>query len=218
MVNAEVVATGSSGNFVVVQNKVAIDVGVSYKTVEPYMQDIRLVLLTHQHGDHFRASTVRRMALEKPRLVFGCGPFMAQLLDEAGVPKRQMVILRPNLLYDFGICNVIPVELEHDVPNYGYKLHFPAGKVFYATDTRSLRGVQARNYDLYLVEANFERDELQARMDAKVASGLYAYEQRVVRYHMSKEDCDDWLVRNAGPSSEFVYLHCHEVRNEGENS
>lgn len=210
MIDVQVVGTGSSGNFVVLNGNVGIDAGLSYKKIEPYMEKLKFVLLTHSHGDHLKPSTVRRMALEKPKLLFCCGSFLASKLVEAGVPKRQIYIMEPRKVYGFGICDVIPFELEHDVPNFGYKIHFPNCKVFYATDMANLNGIMARGYDLYLVEANYQVDEIKARMDAKEAEGVYAYEHRVVKYHMSKEDCDNWLVRNVGPRSEFVYLHCHE--------
>lgn len=149
------------------------------------------------------------MALEKPLLRFGCGPFMVKKLVGAGVSESQIDVLQPRMLYGYGICNVIPVELFHDVPNYGYKLHFNHGKAFYATDTGSLSGVVARDYDLYLVEANFKSDELKARMDAKIETGEFPYEKRAMKYHLSEEKCNDWLYRNMGRNSEYIYLHQH---------
>lgn len=210
----KIIATGSTGNAVIVEKSVLIDVGVPYKKIEPYMGDIKLVLLTHVHSDHFKGSTVRRMALEKPLLRFGCGPFLADKLVKNGVPKHQIDILLPKMLYGYGICNVIPVELVHDVDNYGYKLHFDKGKVFYATDTGSLSGVSAKGYDLYLVENNYRDDELQARMDEKIERGQYAYEQRAMKYHLSERKVNDWLYKNMNSRSEYVYLHCHVDRGE----
>lgn len=211
----EIIQTGSSGNAVLFGGCVLVDCGVSYKKIEPYLDSIKLVLLTHVHGDHFKPSTIRRLALEKPKLLFVGGYHMAHPLVEASVPKRQIYIVEPRKLYGFGICNVIPFELEHDVPNLGYKIQFPDWKVFYATDMANLNGISAKDYDLYAVEANYQKDEIKARMDEKAAEGVYAYEHRVLRNHMSKEDCDNWLVRNMGPKSEFMYLHCHkEEENE----
>lgn len=46
----EVIATGSSGNCVILDDYIAIDMGVTYKSIKPYMQKLRLVLLTHIHG------------------------------------------------------------------------------------------------------------------------------------------------------------------------
>ena len=214
----EIIQTGSGGNAVLFGDSVLVDCGVSYKKIEPHLDSIKLVLLTHIHGDHFKPSTVRRLALEKPKLLFGCGAYMAKPLVDAQIPKRQIYVMEPRKLYGFGICNVIPFELEHDAPNRGYKIHFPDWKVFYATDMANLNGISAKDYDLYAIEANYEKDEIKARMDAKIAEGSYAYERRVVQYHMSKEDCDNWLVKNMGPKSEFMYLHCHEEKvNEGQD-
>ena len=173
MIEYSIIGTGSSGNCVVLDGRVMVDAGVSYVKVEPYMDRVKLLLLTHQHSDQFKPSTVRRMAFEKPKLRIGCAPFMVQPLLDAGVSKGQIVVMRPNLMYGYGICNVIPFEVYHDVPNVGYKVHFPECKVFYATDMGHLNGVVAKGYDLYLVEANYEDEEIKARMDEKVAHGLY---------------------------------------------
>ena len=212
MIDANILATGSTGNAVIVQKNILIDCGVPFRTVEPYIWEIKLVLLTHQHGDHFKPSTLRRMSLEKPLMRFGCGPFLVDRLVKAGVSKQQIDVLQPKMLYGYGIVNVIPFPLYHDVPNYGFKLHFPEGKVFYATDTRSLNGIVALNYDLYLVEANYKDEELRARMDEKIAAGEYAYEERVVKNHLSEKRCNDWLYKNMGPTSEYIYLHQHIER------
>jgi len=214
MVDVNVVQTGSSGNCVIFDKTVMVDCGISYKKIEPYVKDLKLLLLTHIHSDHFKVSTIRRMALERPKLRIACCRWLVKPLVDANVPKSQIIVMEPNKLYGYGICNVIPFEVEHDVPNVGYKIHFPSSKVFYATDCVNLRGVIARGYDMYCVEANFEKEELKARMDAKKEAGLYPYEQRVLKVHMSKEDCDDWLVRNMGQNSQYMYLHCHEDRGE----
>ena len=217
MINADVVRTGSSGNFCVIENSVAIDAGVPYKVVEPYMDRIKLLLLTHEHSDHFKPSTIRRMALEKPLLKIGCGPFLAKNVLDAGVRMNQIIVMHPRMVYECGIVNVIPEALFHDVPNYAYKLHFPKGKVFYATDTRSLGQIVAPSYDLYLIENNYKDEEIKARMDAKLSEGLYVYEERVIKNHLSEKRCNDWLYRNMGPRSEYVYLHRHVDRGRDES-
>lgn len=211
-----VISSSSAGNAVVIEKNILVDAGVSFKQIEPFLPDIKLVLLTHQHSDHFRASTLRRMSLEKPLLRFGCGPFMVQHLVKARVAKTQIDILQPNMMYGYGICNVIPVEAYHDVPCYGFKIHFPYGKVFYMTDTGSMAGITAKDYALYFLECNYQDEELKARMDAKLSEGLYAYEQRTLKYHLSEKQANDWLYKNMGPKSEYVYLHQHVDRGRHE--
>ena len=210
-----IISTGSHGNASVITKEILIDCGVPYKAVEPYVSNLKLVLLTHIHSDHFRASTLRRLSEERPLLRFACGRWLAKPLSDAGVPVTQIDILKPGVMYGYGICNVIPFMLVHDVPNCGYKIHFPIGKVFYATDTNNLNGIVARHYDLYMVEANYEDEEIQAKIAAKREAGEYAYEVRSLRNHLSKAKCDDFIYKNIGPTGEYVYLHCHVDEEEG---
>ena len=210
MIDYHVLSTGSSGNAVIVNKAVLIDCGVPYKAIEPYVMDLRLVLLTHIHGDHFRVSTIRKLAAERPLIRFGACEWMIRPLIDAGVSQKQIFLLKTGFEYDFRICRVIPVPLVHDVPNCGYKVHFQGGKMIYATDTVNLNGVIAEHYDLYMIEANYEDDEIRQRINDKKANGQYIYEQRVLRTHLSRAKCDDWIYRMAGPMSEILYLHGHK--------
>lgn len=204
-----IISTGSQGNAVVVNKHILIDCGVPFKSVEEFLPDLKLVLLTHIHSDHFRASTLRRMAQERPTLRFGCCAWLAAPLAAAGVPTKNVDVLKPDVMYGYGICNVIPVLLSHNVPNCGYKLFFPIGKAFYATDTNNLNGITARHYDLYLVEANYEDEDIRRRIEEKKSAGEYAYEVQAMRNHLSLEKCNDFIYRNIGSTGEFVYLHRH---------
>lgn len=212
-----IVSTGSKGNAVVINDIVLIDCGVPFKAIEPLYRSLKLVLLTHIHGDHFNRSTIRRLARERPTLRFGCCKWLVEPLLSVGVSASNIDVLDFGIMYGYGLFNVIPVPLVHDVPNCGYKIHFPTGKLFYATDTNSLKGITAKHYDLYMVEANFEEDVIREKIAVKKAAGEYAYERRVLRTHLSKEKADDFIYRNIGPNSKYVYLHCH-VDEEGEDA
>lgn len=212
MIAYRIISTGSDGNAVVLNHNVLVDCGVSYKALEGCVQSLRLVLLTHIHGDHFNRSTIRRLAAERPTLRFGAGAWLAAPLLEAGVRKSNIDILDANKQYDYSICSVLPVKLVHNVPNQGYKLHFPQGRVIYATDTGSLNGITARDYDLYLVEANFEDEEIRQRIKAKKDAGEYSYELHAMHNHLSKARCDDWVYRNIGAAGQYIYMHQHRER------
>ena len=167
MVRYNIVSTGSDGNATILEDFVLIDCGVPYKMLEPYVSKLKLVLLTHIHSDHFQKRTIKRLAEERPTLRFGCCRWLAPPLLAAGVPERQIDVLEPRTMYGYGLCNVIPFMLTHNVPNCGYKVHFPSGKVIYATDTNNLNGVQALGYDLYLIEANYRDEDIQAKIEEK---------------------------------------------------
>lgn len=209
MIEYQVLSTGSAGNAVVVNRAVLIDCGVPYKAIEPFIKDLRLVLLTHIHGDHFKVSTIRKIAQERPLVRFGAPEWLIKPLMDAGVSLTQILLLKPGFRYDLTLCSIIPFPLVHDVPNCGYKVHFPGGKMIYATDTANMNGVSAPYYDLYMIEANYGDEEILKRINDKKATGQYAYEYRVLRTHLSQGQCNDWVYQNAGPSSEILYLHGH---------
>lgn len=46
----DVIASSSAGNCVIVNKDIAVDMGVSFKTVKGVYRDLKLVLLTHIHS------------------------------------------------------------------------------------------------------------------------------------------------------------------------
>ena len=217
-----VLATGSSGNCVIINKSIAIDIGVTFKSLEAVKKDLKLVLLTHAHGDHFRPRTVRALHKERPTLRWGCCEWMVGPLLDAGVDKRVIDVYDPDLsaflMYGPHI-SIRPQQLVHDVPNCGYHLiltpeHGRRERLFYATDTATLDGVEAPCYDWYLIEANHTREELEARAKAKLEAGQYAYEYRAAANHLSQEQALDWLYQQMGPHSKYVFLHVHQDRSK----
>lgn len=213
----DILATGSTGNAVVINGSILIDCGVPYKTIEQsgYIKDLRLVLLSHEHGDHFKPSTVGRLHQERPAIRWGCCEWMVPHLLDAGVDKRVIDIYMPGIGTNYykDKTIIIPVEVPHNVPNCGYKIFSfleRGEKLFYVTDTGSLDSVTADGYDLYLLESNHTKAEIEARVAEKIAHGEFAYEYRAAQNHLSQEQALDWLARNAGPNSRYEFLHQHK--------
>lgn len=198
----------------IIENIVLIDCGVSFKQLKDYYKDLQIVLLTHIHGDHFKKSTIKKLAFERPTLRFACGEWLVADLVECGVDKSNIDVLEIDKQYDYGAFSVQAIELYHDVPNCGYKIDINDKRMIYATDTSSLNHIEAKNYDLYLVEANYEIEDLENRIKEKQEKGEYVHEHRVKETHMSKEATNNWLVENMGENSVFEYMHEH-VRKEG---
>lgn len=109
-----------------------------------------------------------------------------------------------------GLADVRPEQLVHNVPNCGWHITINGERLFYATDTGSLSGVQAKGYDLYLVESNHTQTELQERIKAKQAAGEFCYETAVMHNHLSREQAEAWLYENMGPNSVYCFLHQHK--------
>ena len=216
MIPYEIISTGSCGNATVLNGNVLVDCGVPYKNLEKYVRDLNLVLLTHIHSDHFNRTAIRRMASERPGLRWGCGKWLAVPLVEIGVPERVIDVYEMGRIYDYGPVKVEPVKLVHNVENCGYKMDFNGCRVIYATDTVTMAGVEAKNFDLYLVEANYQDEEIEKRIREKQKRGEYAYEVEAKKHHLSQTRCDDWLYQNMNRNSHFVYMHQHRDREDGD--
>lgn len=217
-----IISTGSQGNAVIVNDFVLIDCGVPFKDLKPYYKGLKIVLLTHIHGDHFNKTTIKTLARERPTLRFACGRWLVEAVVNCGVSKKNIDILEFDTMYGYGLCNIIPVPLVHNVPNCGWKIHFAeGGKMIYCTDTNNLNGIVAKNYDLYMIEANYEDDLIQEKIRQKKENGEYAYECQVIKNHLSKAKCDDFIYKNIGPNGTYIYMHLHqeaEVKDIDNNS
>ena len=210
--NCNIISSGSKGNAVVLNGVILIDCGVSFKALKDVCRDLKIVLLSHIHSDHFKKSTIRRLAADRPTLRFAAPEWLYESLIKCGVDDSKIDIVEIGKIYDYGAFKISPVKLYHDCPTCGYRIFLGEEKALYATDTYTLDGIAAKNYDLYLIECNYEDEEIKERIREKEEKGEFVYEKRVLRTHLSKADCDNFLVENAGAKSEFIYMHTHEDR------
>jgi ribonuclease BN (tRNA processing enzyme) len=210
----EIIATGSRGNAVLLDGAYLIDCGIPAKQLKPYYKKLRLVFLTHIHGDHFSPTTLRSIHKHRPSLRFVCPPdLLVPLCTAAQIHPDNITVLEPGQEAIFphepgGDLTVSPFSLLHNVPNVGWLFQNDHGTALYATDTLRIP-IDAPELDLYLIEANYKGDDLQRRKEKKLAQGGYIYEDNVAVSHQSFETAMEWLSRNASPDSKIVFLHQH---------
>ena len=203
----KIINSGSDGNATVLENIILVDCGVSFKKLENYYKKLKIVFLTHCHSDHFNKATISRLTKERPTLRFACCHWLVKDLIDCGVSKTQIDVLKIGIIYDYTLFKVMPIKAYHDVPNCGYRVFIDNKKVMYITDTYTLEGITAKDYDLYLIEGNYENaEELHNR-----AINDY-YERRVKHTHLSKEQCNNFFIKNAKDNSVLVYMHEHKEK------
>ena len=114
----EVISTGSKGNAVIINGSILIDCGVPFLRLRAHTRPLKLVLLTHIHGDHFRPRTAAALHRERPALRWGCCEWMVGPLLESGVDRRMIDVLTPGHCFVYhGLGTVLPERLAHNVPN-----------------------------------------------------------------------------------------------------
>lgn len=213
-----IIQTGSKGNAVIIEEKILVDCGVSFKKLKDYYKKLKIVLLTHIHSDHFNPTTIKKLAYEKPTIRFACCKWLVEELVNLGINKKNIDVLEIGKFYDYKDFKISPILLYHNVEQCGYRIFIKKigkiQKLIYATDTNSLDGIEAKNYDMYMLEANYEEEEIKNRIEEKRNNNEYCYEYDAMLNHLSKEKCDKFLYENMGNKSKYIYMHQHERRNE----
>lgn len=199
----KVIKTGSKGNSILYHNSIMVDIGVSYSLIKPYLYDIDIVLLSHHHNDHVNISTLRRLQLERPTLRIGCCEFMLKYIEDL----KNIDVFEIGIFYDYGTFKISPIKLYHDVPNCGYRIITENYKIIHATDTAHLNGIFAKGYDLFALEHNYDEDTIDDIIEAKQASGDFAYEKGAINSHLSEQQANDFIYKNKGTKYEVLRLH-----------
>jgi len=210
MIQTQVISSGSEGNAVIYDNAIMVDCGVTLKALvgancnSPVLRSLKIVLLTHQHGDHLKLRTLQRLQAERPTLRIACADFLLERLEGL----TNIDVLQVGKLYDYGEFKVSPVKLYHDVPNVGWRIFLNSGqKIFHATDTAHLEGISAKGYDLYAIEHNYCEEYIHQAIEEAHAKGEYTHAYGNINTHLSIQQARAFIEANRKESSEVLELH-----------
>lgn len=210
----KIIASGSDGNAVIYHKQILVDIGVAFYLVEPFLADIRYILLTHQHKDHINISTLTRALKLYPDIeVIGCEWFE----DEVD----GLNVIQSNTWYQLDGYQISAFDVFHDKPNVGYRIFkqlpdFEWHKTLHFTDGYSLDGVEAVGYDLYAVEHNHCEVVIDKAIETKQTAGEYAYEINARENHMSEQRIAVWLSKNNINDGIVIPLHISEKNGTAE--
>lgn len=210
-----IIGSSSKGNAIIIEDKILLDCGVSYTKLKQYLKEIKLIFISHVHLDHLNPKAIRQIAYNYPTIKFITGSKeVVKRLVECNVGTKSIFILKPNKKYDLGLCRVKLELLQHDTPNYALKCEYQKKKFIYIVDTASVENIEAKEYDLYLIEANYKEEVLNKHL--KECEEDRVYLDRVPLTHLSYEKANDFLISNMGGNSEFKYIHESQYNFEGD--
>ncbi len=182
-----VIATGSSGNAVRIEN-IMIDCGIKYKTMKEDLYKVDTLLITHSHGDHIKPATFNSIRKEFPRIKVFANANVAYQYDVDIVIGTAKVTLPKKRI-------IIPFEGKHDVPVTGFIIQMKKMNILYMTDTAVIDPPEGYPLDYIFLESNYDERKLQEMGKQYCRHG---YDPRIssVTRHLSTQKC-----------KEFYYLH-----------
>jgi L-ascorbate metabolism protein UlaG (beta-lactamase superfamily) len=179
----KIIETGSSGNAVLLHGCILVDIGVPFSKIQPYIKSIQIVLIGHIHSDHLNLKTLKRLQFERPSVRIAVGIHMLEILSEF----KNIDIIKLGEIYNYGFFKLEGVKLYHDVTCFGWRIFKGEHKTFFATDTAHLEGIEAKNYDLYAIEHNYNEDTIFESIAKIEAEGGFAHQKGAINSHLSEQ-------------------------------
>ena len=204
----EIIGSSSKGNCIIIEDMLMLDCGVAYSKIKKYLPKVKLIFISHSHQDHLLPSTIKKIIFNFPTIKFVTGSVeVVKILNKIGAYYKNIYILDCGKKYDLGLLKVKLVYLYHDTPNYGLKWDLNGKKGIYIVDTEKIDHIEAKNYDLYLIENNYQEKLLQEHIDNCEDVNMLKYLNRVPYTHLSSEQANTFLIENMGKNSVFEYIH-----------
>lgn len=211
----KVIGSSSSGNSVIYFDNIMVDCGVSYNKIKNHLNNIKLILLTHRHGDHYNPNTLHKIQETYPHIIVACPEWLYDETIRLGF--KNVIHVNLNVWYQFKDIKISAFMLYHNVVNCGWRIDKNNYKIFHATDTSTLDGISAKNYDLYAIEHNYDADTIQDVIDEKKRLKVYSYEIIAVDNHLSFQSAQKFINENKKESSEVLKLHISSRYSKIEN-
>lgn len=204
----KVLGSNSLGNCYILENKneaLIIEAGIKLanvkKALEYNISKITGCLVSHEHNDH-AGYYMEYLGIGFPVL----SPEDVYRHKGYSVMPPFAKIVHPGHGYKVGNFKVIPFEVQHDVPAFGYQVDHPdMGRLVFLTDTFYCE-YTFDNVNHWLVEANYADDIL----DRNIAEGRTppSMRPRLLKSHMEIETTKGLLSANdLAETRNIVLIH-----------
>lgn len=181
--DVRILATGSSGNSVLIDNRVVVDLGLTIKNYKSYgFENIEAVIITHPHGDHMKLPLVRHllkegMTMYLPALVISAIVSENKVDVPSLINSGQIIVMESQQTFHIGDISVTPHPQKHyDIVNYALVMEKGDKRLLYATDLDTVEpsdiGVGLLDlgiFDVILLEGNYDEIYLREYIEYMVS-------------------------------------------------
>lgn len=204
----KILATGSSGNSVLIDKHILVDAGITTKAfsshgIEP--GDLSAFIITHKHGDHMKTPLVRYLLKNGVKALLPTDA-IAELIKENMIDmgnlidSGQVTPLKDNTVYTVGSVQVQAYPQDHyDIVNYALVLEKGAERVLYSTDLDTVepteKGVgllHLGQFDTILLEGNYDEPYLRSYIEYMISLVPDADDPK----NFDDQDLEKWVKSN----------------------
>ena len=207
-------ASGSSGNSIYIESeeqKILIDAGLSGKEIgrrlakiDRKVEDIDLILVTHEHNDHVHGVGVLARKCDIP--IYATAGTWAQAEEKIGNIKGTQQKEIKTEETTIGDCIIRPFATSHDAQEpVGYTIKSSETKIAVATDMGEITTdaeEQVTGSDLVVLESNHDLEML------KIGPYPWHLKKRIMgtEGHLSNDDAAAFAVKLAQNSVQRILL------------
>ena len=206
--NLKCLGSSSLGNCYLLENEsecLIIEAGIPFKEVKKALDfntsKIVGVLISHEHGDHFK--------YVKDYLIAGI-PIMSSQGTWSTLPYEVEIsdkVMRSGYWYQLGNFTITPFQVIHDAAEpFGFIIRHPdIGALLFATDTEYIKQNFAKlKANHILIECNYSQEIIDGRVySGSTDKGL---RDRVLQSHMELETCKEFIGVNKTVNLDNVVL------------
>lgn len=204
----QILATGSSGNSVFVDQSILIDAGINIKAFQAFdipVEQVKALLITHRHGDHMKLPLVRHL-LKQGVPAFLPTDVIGELTKEGILDATpllasgQITPIRPDTVFSVGDMTIQAYpQKHHDLINYAFVLTKEDDRLLYCTDLDTVEATEVGvgllhlgQFDTILLEGNYDEPYLREYIEYIISLVPEAEDPRKA----SDEDLEHWVKTN----------------------
>lgn len=214
--DVQILGTGSSGNAVLIDDCILLDCGLGVKKLMPYLTNVRHLFITHRHSDHLNISVLKNIAKKiSPSIIrhglhvnADCYEMIADRAPEiAEMIETDRLTGESHLEFEVkdNKYTVDTYPLYHDVENQGFVIRKNGKTLIHATDTSTMKDAPKGQYDMILVEGNYDESKLIEYLNA---------DDREIRYraarnlrHLSIQAHENFVKSHSHADTISIMLH-----------
>lgn len=210
MIDVRILATGSSGNCVLVGKSILVDAGITFKHFNEFgigLEQISCCIVTHKHGDHMNKPFVRKLLTSSIPVIMSQDAAAdlqteGKINVEAYVNQNLIRFLCKDEVYrlnDGELTMSAHPQKHHDIVNYALVFEDDATRMLYSTDLDSLEPTDTGEglmhlgmFDILMLEGNYDEPYLRSYIEYMISIAPEAEDPG----EMDNNELERWVKNN----------------------